>query len=178
MPSVAKILRVNIVGQSQPTDETPTIGGVGGSPFNISCDTGEALVGVFGLANSYIVKRVGVRCARVDSAARWIGDPVNRGSAGGSTGPAYTKTCPRDFAIAGFKGRASGAVNQLDFECRALDTSGRLMGYGQFLGPIGGAGGTAKGPYDCGTDHPGYALKGRSSARIDAISLRCRQAPN
>ena len=52
------------------------------------------------------------------------------------------------------------------------------MGYGQFLGPIGGAGGTAKGPYDCGTDHPGYALKGRSSARIDAISLRCREAPN
>ena len=121
-------MRVNIAGQSQPTDETPTIGGIGGSPFNISCDTGEALVGVFGLANSYIVKRVGVRCVRVDSAARWIGDPVDRGSAGGSTGGAYTKTCPRDFAIAGFKGRASAAVNQLDFECRALDTSGSLVG--------------------------------------------------
>jgi hypothetical protein len=178
VPSVAKIMRVNIAGQGQPTDETPTIGGSGGSPFNISCDTGEALVGVFGLANSYIVKRVGIRCVRVDSAARWIGDPVERGSAGGSTGGAYTKTCPRDFAIAGFKGRASGAVNQLDFECRALDSSGSLVGAGQFLGAVGGTGGTAKGPYRCGTDHPGYALKGRSSARIDAISLQCRQAPN
>jgi len=178
VPSVAKIMRVNIAGQGQPTDETPTIGGSGGSPFNISCDTGEALVGVFGFANSYIVKRVGVRCVRVDSAARWIGDPVDRGSAGGSTGGAYTKTCPRDFAIAGFKGRASGAVNQLDFECRALDSSGSLVGAGQFLGAVGGTGGTAKGPYRCGTDHPGYALKGRSSARIDAISLQCRQAPN
>jgi len=115
---------------------------------------------------------------RVDSAAHWIGDPVDRGSAGGSTGGACTKTCPRDFAIAGFRGRASGAVNQLDFECRTLDTSGRLIGGGQFLGAVGGTGGTAKGPYRCDTDHPGYALKGHSSARIDAIGLHCRRAPN
>jgi Domain of unknown function (DUF1929) len=178
VPSVGKIVRVNIAGQSQPLDETPTIGGSSGTAFNIACNAGEALAGVYGLANSNYVRRIGVRCVRVDSAGHWVGNPVNRGAAGGSTGSPYTQTCPRDFAIAGFKGRASQSVNQLNFECRALDPSGALVGGGQFLGPIGGTGGTQKGPYRCATNNPGYALAGRSSGRIDAISLQCRRAPN
>jgi hypothetical protein len=179
VPSVARIVRLNLAGSSPPPpqDSTPTIGGTGGDPFSLSCDTGEALVGVYGFANDSVVKRVGLRCVRVDSAAHWVGDPVNRGATGGSSGSAYTKTCPRNFAIAGFKGRASDVVNQLNFECRSLDPSGQLVGGGQFLGPIGGSGGAKKGPFRCATNNPGYALAGRSSGKINAISLQCRRAP-
>ena len=181
VPSVAKIVRVNIAGQGgpPPSDETPTIGGSGGNPFTISCNSGEALAGVYGLASTDNVKRVGLRCVPVDTAGRWVGDPVDRGMTGGAAGTAYTKTCPRDFAIAGFKGRTSlEAVKQLDFECRALDPSGQLVGAGQFLGPVGSTGGgTAQGPYRCASNNPAYALAGRSSGRIDAINLQCRRTP-
>jgi len=178
VPSVGKIVRVNIAGQSQPLDETPTIGGSGGTPFNVACDEGEALVGVYGLATTDNVRRIGVRCVQVDATAHWIGDPVDRGAAGGSTGTAYTRTCPRDYAIAGFKGRTSlEAVKQLDFECRALDPSGSLVGAGQFLGPFGSTAGAVKGPFRCGSNHPGHALAGRSSVKINTISLQCRRTP-
>lgn len=177
VPSVARIVRVNIAGPTPSLDFTPTIGGSGGAPFSISCDSAEVLVGVYGLANGTYVKRVGVRCVQVDSAGRWIGNPINRGAAGGASGSDYTHTCPRDFAIAGFKGRASQSVNQLNFECRALSASGQLTGAGQFLGPIGGTSGTKQGPFRCTSNNPGYALAGRSGSRIDAINLQCRRAP-
>jgi len=136
------------------------------------------LVGVYGLATTDNVRRIGVRCVQVDATAHWIGDPVDRGAAGGSTGTAYTRTCPRDYAIAGFKGRTSlEAVKQLDFECRALDPSGSLVGAGQFLGPFGSTAGAVKGPFRCGSNHPGHALAGRSSVKINTISLQCRRTP-
>jgi len=179
VPSVAKIVQVNIVPPSPPSEDTPTIGGSGGTAFKVACNDDEALVGVYGSATTTNVRRIGVQCVQVDAAAHWIGDPVDRAATGGSKGTAYTRTCPRDHAIAGFRGRAStDVVKQLDFECRALDPSGNLVGEGQFLGPFGSTSGSAKGPFRCETNHPGHALTGRSSGRLDAISLQCATIAN
>jgi len=179
VPSVAKIVQVNIVPPSPPSEDTPTIGGSGGTAFNVACNDDEALIGVYGFATTTNVRRIGVQCVQVDAAAHWIGDPVDRAATAGSKGTAYTRTCPRDYAIAGFKGRSSTeAVKQLDFECRALDPSGSLVGEGQFLGPFGSTSGSVKGPFRCDTNHPGHVLTGRSSGKLDAISLQCARIPD
>jgi hypothetical protein len=179
VPSVGSIVRINIPGGASepPTDETPLVGGTGGNPFTVSCNSAEALVGVYGLANDTYIKKLGVRCAKVDPAGRWIGDPINRGATGGNSGTAFTKTCARDLAISGFKSRDSGAVKALNFECRSLDASGVLKGSGQFLNWVGPSGGTLHGPFRCSTDHPGVALGGRSSSRLDAFKLLCGKIP-
>ena len=67
-------------------------------------------------------------------------------------------------------------MDQLDFECRALTSQGKITGLGQFLGAVGGTGGTAQGPYNCGTNNPAYALTGRSSTGLDSFGMQCRQA--
>ena len=123
------------------------------------------------------VNRVGVRCIQVDQSGRWIGNPVNRGTAGTATGTAFTKTCARDFAISGYRGRASQFVDQLDFQCRALTSAGKVTGTVQYLGAVGGTGGTAQGPFSCSTSNPVYMLTGRSGSAIDAFGMQCRQAP-
>ena len=124
VPSVARIVRVNIAGQSQPTDETPTIGGSGGAPFNISCDAGEALVGMFGLANSNgrQARWNPLRADRLRSPLdRRPGRPRQRGWFDGTClhEDLSTGLCDRRLQGTGIR-----RVDQLDFECRALDPSG------------------------------------------------------
>jgi hypothetical protein len=177
VPSVAATVRINVPGSTPPgpeTDQTPTIGGTDGSPFTIACNASEALVGVYGRMNDKVVKRIGLRCARIDSQGRWVGDPIDRGAVGGDSGTSYARTCARDFAIAGFKGYAGSAVNRLSFECRAIDVAGKATGAGEFLEWVGGSGGKAKGPFRCGSDHPGFALAGRASGKLNALNLQCR----
>jgi large repetitive protein len=181
VPSVGKIIRINV--PSAPVvslDYTPTIGGAGGNPFALSCNADETVVGVHGNSDGTHVTKVGVQCVSVDTNGRWIGDPVNRsmaGGGGGTVGPEYARTCPRDFALSGFRGRAGQYINQLDFECRALTPQGRLSGAGQFLGAVGGTGGTATGPYACSTGNPVSRLTGRAGWWLDAFGMECAQAP-
>ena len=92
--------------------------------------------------------------------------------------PPNTRTCPRDFAISGFRGRAAQYVDQLDFECRALTASGLAHGRRHSTSVLsGGTGGTAQGPFSCSTGNPVYALTGRSGGWLDAFGVLCRQAP-
>jgi len=177
VPSVAKIVRMSILGSGPPSDSTATIGGGGGAPFVLTCNSNETLVGVYGNSAGTYVNRAGARCVAFDDAGRWIGTPVNRGAAGGTSGTVYTKTCPQDRAVSGFKGRSSQFVDQLDIECKAITTGGKVTGSGQFLGPVGGTGGTPQGPFSCSTGNPAYALTGRSGSLIDAFGMLCRQAP-
>lgn len=178
VPSHAKIVRVNIPANPLiELDYTAVVGGSGGAPFQVSCNSDETVVGIFGNSAGTYVNRVGVRCVQVDQSGRWIGNPVNRGSAGTATGTAYTKTCPPDFAVSGYRGRASQFVDQLDFQCRALTPSGKLTGTVQYLGAVGGAGGTTQGPFSCSTNNPVYMLTGRSGSVIDAFGMQCREAP-
>jgi len=178
VPSVGKIVRMNI--SANPVvqlDYTPTAGGTGGLPFVLSCNSNETLAGIYGRSAGTYVDRVGLQCVPVDETGRWIGDPIDRGYTGQATGTAFTRTCPRDFAVSAFSGRASQYVDQLNVECKALTTSGKITGAGQFLGAVGGTGGTGFGPFNCSTGNPAYALSGRSSTLIDALNMTCRQAP-
>ena len=178
VPSRAKIVRVNI--PANPVirlDYTSTIGGGGGAPFVLSCNSDETLVGVYGQSAGTYVNRIGATCVAIDQAGRWIGDPVQRGQTGTSAGTDYLRTCPRDTAISGFRGRSDQYVNQLDFECKALTPAGGVTGAGQYLGAVGGSGGNAQGPFDCTTGNPAYAMTGRSGGWIDAFGLSCRAAP-
>jgi hypothetical protein len=182
VPSVGSIVRINASGSGPPPpppsgDQTPTVGGTGGSPFNVTCNSSEAMVGIHGRYDSNYVRRLGVRCVPVDADGRWIGDPVNRSSAGGDTGSSFKKTCARDNAVASFRVRSSDAIVAVNFECRALSASGVVTGSGQPLYWVGGSGGTVQGPFQCDSSYPGYALGGRASDRVDAVNLQCRRVP-
>jgi hypothetical protein len=180
VPSVGRILRLNIATDSGiRLDYTPWIGTLALSmQFQLSCNSDETLVGVYGNSAGTYVNRVGAQCVAIDRDGHWVGDPVNRGSSGTINGDAYSKTCPRDSAISGFRGRGSIFVDQLDFECQAVGSGGKLTGAGTFLGPVGGTGGTPQGPYRCSSGNAAYRLVGRSGGWLDAFGMECRTSPN
>ena len=177
VPSRAKIIYVDVdTTPNVAVDYTPTVGGGGGSAFQLACAADETLVGVRGNFSTY-VNQVGPRCVKVNQFGQWIGDPVNGALAGTTTtGTSFAKTCPRDFAVSGFRGRASQYVDQLDFQCRALAAGGGMTGNATYLGPVGGAGGTVQGPFACPTGNPVYALYGRSGGWLDNFGVLCRRA--
>jgi len=176
VPSVARTIRVGITTQEPPAlDFTPVAGGAGGGPFTLACDVNEVLVGVGGTTTTY-VQQVSPLCVRVNQSGQWIGSPVARGITGSAGVTSYSKMCPVNAAVSGFRGRFSQYVNQLDFECRALTAGGKLTGAGTFLGAVGPDTGAAQGPWRCDTGNPGYALYGRSGSWMDNFGVQCRQA--
>ena len=176
VPSEARVVRVGVVVTPPPIpDYTATAGGTGGGAFALACQANEVLVGVRGTTATY-VNQLAPQCVRVDQTGHWIGSPVERGITGGAGTTAYSKVCPANSAISGFRGRFSTYVNQLDFECQALTGDGKLTGTGTFLGAVGPATGTAGGPYRCPSGNPAFALYGRSGSWIDAFGIQCQQA--
>ncbi len=178
VPSEARILRIDIpANPSIALDYTPAIGGAGGTAFQLVCAPDEVLVGAYGTVGTY-VNQIGPRCVRVDQFGQWIGDPLDGALTGSNAnGTPFVRTCPRDMAVSGFRGRGSQYVDQIDLECRALTGDGTLAGDGEFTGGFGGAGGTDQGPYACGTGNPAYAFYGRSGGWLDQFGIECRQAP-
>jgi YVTN family beta-propeller protein len=177
VPSEASILSLNIdPTPNTAVDYTPSIGGGGGAPFQIACPVDETVVGVHGNFGTY-VNQIGPQCVKVDQIGRWIGDPVNGAVTGNTTsGTPFTRTCPRDFAVSGFKGRSDQYVNQVEIECRALTGDGGLTGDPQYLNSAGGTGGSSQGPLSCPTGNPVHALYGRSGGWLDAFGVECKQS--
>jgi len=176
VPSVARIVRVGITTTDPGTsDFIPAAGGNGGGPFTLACEANEVLVGVRGSTATY-VNQVAPQCVRVDASGQWVGSPVERGITGTAGTTNYTKSCPANSAISGFRGRFSTYVDQLDFECRPLTANGKLTGTGAFLGAVGPATGTAQGPWRCDSGNPVFALYGRSGSWMDSFGMQCRQA--
>jgi hypothetical protein len=88
---------------------------------------------------------------RIGSETRSSGSYV-----GGSTGTAYTRQCPRDYAVSGFQARATDGLHRLRIVCKHLDISGQLTGADQYLSWVGGnTRGTLQGPYRCASNNPG-----------------------
>jgi YVTN family beta-propeller protein len=175
VPSKSSILQINI--DSTPNtavDFTPTIGGTGGTAFQLSCAADEVLVGVYGKYQTG-VNQIGPECVRVDQFGRWIGTPVQRALTGTTTtGTAFDKQCARDNAMSGFRGNSSSTVDQIEIQCRTLTSIGGLTGTGTFLGPSGGTGGTPQPLQACGTENPVYALYGSSGTTINSFGVLCR----
>ena len=176
VPSTAKMLRINIdATPNTAVDFTATMGGNGGSAFNLACAVDEVLAGVHGRFGTSFINQVGPQCVKVDQFGRWIGDPVKRPVTGTTTtGTSFDKICARDSAVSGFRGSSGTQVNQIELQCRALTPSGGLTGTGTFLGSSGGTGGTAQALQTCGTGNPGYALYGRSGSVLDSFGMLCR----
>src|SRR6185503_17423268 len=177
VPSRSKLIQINIdATPNTAVDFTPTIGGAGGDPYQVSCNSDETLVGVYGRYQT-IINQIGPQCVKVDQFGRWIGNPVQRPVTGTTTaGTAFSKVCPRDFAMSGFRGRSATSVNQIEVECRALTMFGGLTGTGTFLGADGGTGGTVQALQACGTENPVYALYGQSATQVDSFGVLCRTA--
>ncbi|MDH5323592.1 MAG: DUF1929 domain-containing protein, partial [Gammaproteobacteria bacterium] len=177
VPSVGSMLRINI--DANPTiavDYTPTVGGAGGSPFQLACPADEIIVGIHGRQGTY-VNQIGPKCVKVDQLGRWIGQPVDAPLTGTTTsGTSFSKVCPVNYAVDGFRANSGQYVNSIDISCRALTPNGGLTGAAQYLGGVGGAGGTGSGPLSCGTGNPVYALYGRSGGWLDSFGVQCRQA--
>ena len=116
-------------------DFTPIGGGGGGTPFTLACDANEVLVGVQRHDRHLRESGQPAVCTTINQFGQWIGTPVARGI----TGTAGTTTLLEDCARRTSRSAASAArfsqyVNQLDFECRALTSNGKLTGTGTFLG--------------------------------------------
>ena len=178
VPSTAKIVRMSIAANPNiAVDYTAAVGGSGGTAYTVACNTDEVAVGVVGRASTTdYVYQLGLQCSQVDQFGHWVGNPVSRGSTGGTGGTAFTKTCPRDSAISGFSSRSAAYVNQLNFECKALASTGRVTGAAQALGAVGSTSGNANASMSCGTSNPVYSLYGRSGGWIDNFGMQCRQA--
>ncbi|MGE0799236.1 MAG: galactose oxidase-like domain-containing protein [Lautropia sp.] len=174
VPSVGKIVKINTGNAADiNADWTGRIGGTGGTIYQLACNAGEVLVGVYGNADS-IVRRIGPRCVAATADGAWAGTPVNRGAVGGTTGTAFTRTCASGSALAGFAGRGGSLVDQLVLSCRPLATAGRVTGVATPLAAVGGSGGTARSYRACGSDHPAYAIYGKASTSVDSFGLLCR----
>jgi len=177
VPSMGSMLRINI--DANPTiavDYTPTVGGAGGTSFQLACPADEIIVGIHGIQGTY-VNRIGPKCVKVDQLGRWIGNPVNGPLTGTSTsGTSFSKLCPVNYAVDGFRANSAQYVNNIDISCRALTPSGGLSGNSQYLGGVGGPGGSDSGQLSCGTGNPVYALYGRSGSWLDSFGVQCRQA--
>ena len=133
VPSVARMVRVGTTTVDLPIppvpDLTPVAGGAGGAPFMLACAADEVLVGMNGTTATY-VQQVSPLCVRVNQNGQWLGTPVARGITGSAGATSYSKMCPVNSAISGFRGRAAQYVNQIDLECRTLTVRRQAHGRG------------------------------------------------
>jgi hypothetical protein len=151
---------------------TNTVGGSGGSPYDLTCGHERALVGVAGGAGWY-VDRVQLLCVKIAHHGAWVGSPAVVGSAGGSGGAAYSLRCAANSAVSKVEVRHGALVDRITVHCRRLGSGGQLTGTATSIGSAGGSGGTALVNLECGNNRPAKGVRGRSNTAIDALGLRC-----
>ncbi len=153
-----------------------TIGGGGGTEFDLSCGSNEVLAGVYGAGiSSTYINSVGARCVSVDSSGNWIGQPRNLGTVGTASGGDYSRTCDTGWAVSGFSGRADTYLNQISLQCRKLDSGSTVSGLTRNLTSAGANIGTQQGPFICG-GAVATGITGRSGSWMDAFGLQCPNA--
>ncbi len=157
------------------SDSTQRRGGSGGFSYNLSCASGQVLIGVAAHAASWVDNVSGI-CIDVTATGNWSGASTTTAAAGGPGGSAATRTCPSDFAISGFSGRAGGLIERLVLECTRLGPNGTFNTSvaRQTLSAIGGTGGTAFSLSRC--TNPARAIVGKSGAFVDSIEFGCEDS--
>ncbi len=154
------------------SDSTSRRGGSGGGAYNLSCPSGQVLIGITGGAAGYVDRVQGI-CRDIDASGNWTATETLTGTAGGPSGFPYTRRCSTNFALSGFSGRAGWYIERLVLECARLAPGGTLSATTArtTLGAIGGTGGTAFSMTSCST--PARAIVGKSGAFIDSIEFAC-----
>ena len=173
VPSEAAIVQITT---DIDISQVGAIGHNGGSAFDLKCTAGEALVGITGQADTSI-EQIGPLCVAIDNDGNWSGSPTNPGVTGGTSSTPFTRTCPTDYAVSGFSGRADTAVEQITLSCQSITTDGNASGAAQNLASIGGSGGNAIPLNSCSYELPATGIFGRSGTTIDAFGLHCEQLP-
>jgi hypothetical protein len=179
VPSVAKIVRMNVAPTSPPIAPwTTEAGTVTGADFKLECEPGQVMVGAHGLAGT-TVSQIGPKCVWVDTDGKWIGTPWKHPLTGsGTTGTAFDVTCPTDQAVSGFQGRFGAQVSQIQLRCRTVAAGGLKVtaGTGALATAIGtGSTGTVRALEECGGGFAAYGLYGYSNTTLNATGLLCRR---
>ncbi len=153
-------------------DSTARRGGSGGSAYNLSCPSGQVLIGITGGAADYVDRVQGI-CRDIDASGNWTSTETLTDSAGGPSGFWFTRKCPSHFALSGFSGRAGSYIERLVLECTRLGPGGTLNTSvaRTTLDSIGGTGGTAFSLSRCAS--PARSIVGRAGAYVDSIEFAC-----
>jgi hypothetical protein len=161
-----------LAGQS--STFTTRVGGSGGQQSSALCGAGEVMVGIHGRYDQWL-DRLGVRCVGVDVNGRWIGNPRNGPSRGGTGGNrSFSIDCSRDRAVVGMSGAAGWYVHRLAMRCQPLGANARTSGSNNSLAAQGASGGTSFAATTCNTDgRPADGFRVWSGAWVDAVQLRC-----
>jgi cytochrome c peroxidase len=164
------------VSAAQTFTNTATAGTAGapftGTAFELRCQASEVLAGVAGRSSAY-VDQAGPLCVAVSETGAWRGSPVARGTAGGSGGTAFTRTCPANQAVVGFRGRSGAGLDQLDVACQPLSSGGNVSGTISYLGPVGGTGGGVVNPISCTAPRPAAGIRGVGGTYVGTFGLSC-----
>jgi hypothetical protein len=154
------------------SDSTARRGGSGGNAYNLSCPSGQVLVGITGGAAGYVDRVQGI-CRDINSSGDWTSTESLTDSAGGPSGVWYTRKCPTNFAVSGFSGRSGWYIERLLLECTRLGPGGTLNTSvaRTTLDAVGGSGGTAFSLSRC--TNPARAIVGRAGAFVDSIEFAC-----
>lgn len=157
---------------------TDLIGRPGGSSYTLSCNPGEALVGITGGAGN-VVDRVGPLCVTTTpDYASWTSQPVQRGSAGGGGGGGYSVACPSGSYVTGFSGRAGGLVDRIQLECASPSSAGVLNSRNPVqIQAVGGNGGNAQPQQVCPSNLPANGIYGMAGGLVDQFGLTCTGQP-
>ena len=147
-----------------------------GPAFALSCNVGEVLAGINGVADIYLDK-VSPMCVSVASTGKWAGTPVAHGAAGGTSGTAFSKICPTDQAVSGYDGAGGYGVDRMQVYCKPLTATATVTGTATGLGASGGPGGAPIALISCPTPAPATGIFGIAGTYVGQFGLSCSIPP-
>ncbi|MET0342291.1 MAG: hypothetical protein ABW252_14905 [Polyangiales bacterium] len=172
MPEFTKTVRAAVLatlgfasfGSDVQADDTPTVGGQGGSPFKYTCpfpdETGN-LTGLTGRAGA-VIDGFWPICDK---------EIMSRSYIGGPGGAPFDVRCPDGKYVTGINVYYGQFVNALQLECQGRKDSKPWRSQW-----VGGTTGTLVGLH-CGRDQFAHELVGRMGSYIDSLALDCQYIP-
>jgi len=163
-----------------------------GTAFSQSCLRNEVIIGMTGTVDDPSVNMNYLRTFRAICATVSISgtttytahtlEAETMPQPGTATVGSMTQTrlCGNDQIVVGFSGRSGQRIDQIGLVCAPLVVGGTAPSFTLSVGApspallgLGGPGGGAFGPYDCGANQVAVGHTGRTSDFVDAFGLLC-----
>lgn len=171
-----------ITGLTTLSSQSPTWGGGGGTPYDLTCPPGQVVRGIFGRSGGYL-DSLGIICGapRLDPVTLRIvldaGPDV--GPVGGGGGTPFRDECPFNSMVIRVSGSAGGYIDGISVTCVELEavgdtTNGYLIGSrGVFPGSrYGGFGGDSF-DYFCPASSVLRRFFGGAGGYVDRLTANC-----
>ncbi|NIU88568.1 MAG: hypothetical protein GWN56_15300 [Nitrosopumilaceae archaeon] len=135
--------------------------------------------------SSAIGKIKGV-CRKVGTDGKWFGQASHTDYSPQNISGSYSQnkiiSCPKDWAVSGFKGKVyeystRHQIKAIKLKCRKLTSGGKLTGSSQDLSWVGPGGGIESSSISCSSDKPARKVIGHSKTYLQGFSLDCSQVP-